>query len=129
MAPRKLNPNASERELEILKILWDKGACSVKDVNEAMNQKENVGYTTTLKLMQIMFEKGLLTRDTNGNKHIYKVTESEYKTQLKIVKDIMDKVFRGSAQNLVMKALSTKNVSREELQNIKEFISDLEEEN
>ena len=113
----------TERELAILKILWDNGPSTVRRVNEAMNETKATGYTTTLKLMQIMAEKGLLIRDDSTWKHTYKVAVSEEKTQNQLVGDLMDKVFSGSAEKLVMRALSAKKVSAEELSKIRKMLS------
>ena len=98
----------TDRELEILGILWKRGPCTVKQINEEMNKNEQTGYTTTLKLMQIMHEKGLLVRDDSKYKHIYKPALSEENTQRQIVGDMLDKAFAGSAAKLVMRILSSK---------------------
>ena len=116
----------TDREQEILGILWKRGPCTVKQINEEMNKNEQTGYTTTLKLMQIMHEKGLLVRDDSKYKHIYKPALSEEKTQRQIVGDMLDKAFSGSAAKLVMRLLSSKKLSANELDNIKKFIKDME---
>ena len=116
----------TDRELEILGILWKQGPSTVKQINEEMNKNEQTGYTTTLKLMQIMHEKGLLVRDDSKYKHIYKPALSEEKTQRQIVGDMLDKAFSGSAEKLVMRLLSSKKLSSDELDNIKKFIKDME---
>ena len=116
----------TERELEILSILWKRGHCTVKQINEEMNKKEKTGYTTTLKLMQIMHEKGLLIRDDSKYKHIYKPAFSEEKTQKQLVGNMLDKAFSGSAEKLVMRLLSSKRISADDLGNIKKIIKDME---
>lgn len=116
----------TDRELEILGILWKRGPCTVKQVNEEMNKNDQTGYTTTLKLMQIMLEKGLLVRDDSKYKHIYKPALSEEKTQRQLVGDMLNKAFSGSAAKLVMRLLSSKKLSSGELDNIKQFIKDME---
>ena len=123
MARRK-SSRPTDRELTILRILWDKGPCTVRDVNEAMNQDENTGYTTTLKLMQIMAEKGLVLRDESQFKHIYKPAITEEKTQNQIVGDLLDRAFSGSAEKLVMRALSAKKVSAKELLSIRKMLEE-----
>ncbi len=117
----------TDRELAILRILWDNGPSTVRRVNEAMNEDENTGYTTTLKLMQIMTEKGLLRRDESQFKHIYKPAITEEKTQKQLVGDLLEKAFSGSAEKLVMRALSAKKVSQKELAKIKKLLNEFEE--
>jgi predicted transcriptional regulator len=125
MARRK-TARPTDRELTILRILWDNGPSTVRQVNEAMNQDENTGYTTTLKLMQIMTEKGLLLRDDSQFKHIYRPALTEEKAQKQLVGDLLEKAFSGSAEKLVMRALSAKKVSAKELASIKKMLDDFE---
>jgi predicted transcriptional regulator len=124
MARRK-NSRPTDRELAILRILWDKGPSTVRDVNEAMS--EDTGYTTTLKLMQIMTEKGLLIRNESTFKHVYRPALTEEKTQKQLVGDLLDRAFAGSAEKLVMRALSAKKVSAKELARIREMLDEFEE--
>lgn len=123
MARRK-NSRPTDRELTILRILWDNGPSTVRQVNEAMNEDENTGYTTTLKLMQIMAEKGLVLRDDSQFKHVYRPTLTEEKAQKQLVGDLLDRAFSGSAEKLVMRALSAKKVSAKELASIKKMLTD-----
>ena len=125
MARRK-SSRPTDRELTILRILWDKGPSTVRDVNEAMNEDENTGYTTTLKLMQIMTEKGLVVRDDSQFKHIYRPALTEEKAQKQLVGDLLDRAFSGSAEKLVMRALSAKKVSAKELASIRKMINEFE---
>ena len=125
MARRK-NSRPTDRELTILRILWDNGPSTVRDVNEAMNEDENTGYTTTLKLMQIMAEKGLVLRDDSRFKHVYRPALTEEKAQKQLVGDLLDRAFSGSAETLVMRALSAKKVSAKELASIKKMINEFE---
>ena len=118
----------TDRELTILRILWDNGPCTVRQVNEIMSKDSNTGYTTTLKLMQIMTEKGLLLRDDSQFKHVYKPAVTEEKAQKQLVGDLLDKAFSGSAEKLVMRALSAKKVSPKELEKIKKMIEEIERE-
>ena len=122
----KVKPTNSE--LEILNILWRKGECTVRDVNEelAEDKKGEVGYTTTLKLMQIMHEKGLVERDTTSRSHLYKALVSQSKTSQTLLDTMIDTVFNGSAAQLVMQALSNKKSSKEEIEMIKKYINELE---
>ncbi len=103
----------TDRELAILRILWDNGPSTVREVNEVMNKDEDTGYTTTLKLMQIMTEKRLLVRDESDRQHIYEPAFSEEKTQKQLVGDLLERAFSGSAEKLVMRALSAKKVLSE----------------
>jgi len=123
---RYKRPVPTDRELTILGILWDKGPSTVREVNEAMNQDGATGYTTTLKLMQIMTEKGLLLRDKSQFKHIYKPAISEERTQKQLVGDLLDRAFAGSAEKLVMRALSAKKVSAKELGKIRKILNEFE---
>jgi len=119
-------PQPTDRELEILKILWDNGPCTVRQVNEHMSQQQRTGYTTTLKLMQIMVDKGLVMRDDSQFRHVYESAVTEEKTQKQLVGNLLDKAFSGSAEKLVVRALSTKKVSVEELTKIRELLDRME---
>lgn len=126
-------PKPTEAELEILQILWENGPSPVRQVNEKLNDRrkegeKGVGYTTTLKLMQIMVEKGLASRDTHSRTHIYKAHVSESDTQRQLLKRFVDSTFRGSAMKLVVQALGNHKASEEELQQIKDLIDQLEKE-
>lgn len=117
----------TERELAILRILWDNGPSTVREVNEAMNKDQDTGYTTTLKLMQIMTDKGLLRRDDSQFKHIYKPALTEEKAQKQLVGDLLERAFSGSAEKLVMRALSAKKVPAQELAKIRKMLDEIEE--
>jgi predicted transcriptional regulator len=121
-------PRPTDRELTILQILWDNGPSTVRQVNEAMNKDEDTGYTTTLKLMQIMADKGLLRRDDSKFKHVYKPAITEEKTQKQLVGDLLERAFAGSAEKLVMRALSAKKVSNKELTRIKKLLNEFRRE-
>lgn len=126
-------PKPTEAELEILQILWREGPASVRFVNETLNQKraegqKEVGYTTTLKLMQIMLDKGLVRRNTDSRTHIYEAHAGEEATQRRLLKKFVDSAFRGSAMKLVMQALGNHEASQEELDEIKALIQKMEEE-
>lgn len=124
MARHKL-PGPTDRELSILRILWDKGPSTVRKVNEVMDKEQPTGYTTTLKLMQIMTEKGLLVRDKTHFKHVYKPAVSEEKTQKQLVGSLLERAFCGSAEKLVLRALSTKKVSKKELAKIRKMLDQM----
>ena len=115
-------------ELEILQVIWRKGSCTVRDVNEQLvkDKGAEIGYTTTLKLMQIMHEKGLLERETSSRSHIYNALISQSATSQNLLDTLIDTVFNGSAAQLVMQALSKKNSSREEIEMIKKYLDQLD---
>jgi BlaI family transcriptional regulator, penicillinase repressor len=118
----------TDGELSILQLLWQHGPLPVRTVNELLNESSTVeiGYTTTLKLMQIMYEKGLLTRNTDQRSHIYEAAVNESETQKSLLSEFLDATYRGSASTLVMQALGHHRASKAELQQIKDFISNLE---
>lgn len=116
----------TEKELEILQILWKKGPAAVKDVHESMGGNRQNGYTTILKLMQIMHEKGLVTRQKSGKLHLYEAVASQENTRQFIIDKMIQTVFQGSATQLVISALGNKKSSREELLEIKRYVEKLE---
>ncbi|MFN2396715.1 MAG: BlaI/MecI/CopY family transcriptional regulator [Bacteroidales bacterium] len=117
----------TESELEILQIIWDKGIATVRDVHEVLEQKKDTGYTTTLKTMQIMTEKGLLVRNTESRTHIYKPVLSRDKVQKNFLDKMLNGLFRGSESRLVMGALDKKELSQKELSEIKEYLKQFED--
>lgn len=119
------NIKPTEGEMEILQVLWQKGNCTVREVHEDLD-KQNSGYTTTLKLMQIMLEKGLVDRDTSAKTHIYRALVNQEKTQQQMVNKMIDNVFNGSAARLVMQALGNQTTSQEEIDLIKAYLDKLE---
>ncbi len=116
----------TEKELEILQVMWDKQAVSVKEVHEALGGDDSNGYTTILKLMQIMHEKGLVTRQKSGKLHLYEAVHSQENTRQQVLDKMISTVFQGSAAQLVMSALGNRKSSREELQEIKKYLEKLE---
>lgn len=124
---RKPNERPTESELEILKILWASGSSTVRDVHEVLSKTRDVGYTGTLKLMQNMAEKGLVARDESQRSHVYSAVLREEPTQRRLVKELLMSVFRGSADKLVMQALSAKKVTAEELSEIRKMIDQIEQ--
>jgi BlaI family transcriptional regulator, penicillinase repressor len=119
----------TEKELEILQILWKNGPVAVKDVHETMGGDDKNGYTTILKLLQIMHEKGLVTRQKSGKLHLYRAVASQEHTLQHILDKMIHTVFQGSAMQLVMSALGNKKSSKEELLEIKQYLEKLEESN
>jgi len=114
----------TDGELEILNILWQEGPATVRRVNECLNK--DAGYTTTLKLMQIMLEKGLLRRDAGAKVHIYEAAVSREQTQDQLVQRMIDTVFNGSAMNLVMQALGNHEASTAEMDQIRAYLDKAE---
>lgn len=143
---RKKTAGPTDRELAILGVLWAKGPSTVREVHEALDQDAQTGYTTTLKLMQIMVEKGLLVRDeeepseSSGARatshesrseasrrgHVYRPALSEERTQKQLMGDLLDRVFAGSTAKLVMRALSARKVPPKELKRIREMLDEME---
>ncbi len=119
-------PKPTEAELNILSILWQQGPSTVRQVYEVVSQTKEVGYTTILKLMQIMAEKGLVSRDESSKSHIYKASQSQQKTQKNLLEDLLERAFSGSRRQLVLQALNTDSVSKEELAEIRALLDSLE---
>jgi predicted transcriptional regulator len=119
-------PKPTEAELEILQVIWEHGPSTVRFVNDLLSKHRKVGYTTTLKIMQIMTDKKLLSRDTSIKTHIYKVAISQQKTQQQLIDKLMATAFGGSAMKLVMQALGNKKSTVAELNEIRAFIDQLE---
>jgi len=115
----------TESEMDILQILWDKGSCTVREVHEILEKNKDAGYTTTLKLMQIMHEKGLVERDTSAKTHIYKALVSQQKTEQHLLRKMIDNVFNGSASRMVMQALGSHQASPDEIESIKKYLDEL----
>jgi BlaI family penicillinase repressor len=122
-------PQPTEKELDILQVLWVNGPQTVREVNDQLQSEKEIGYTTTLKLMQIMHEKGLVSRELQGKTHIYKAIISEVATQQKMLDKVVDKVFKGSAMNLVMQALGNSKSTDKELDEIRAYIDQLKNKN
>lgn len=112
--------------MEILGILWERGASTVREVHEILEQSKEAGYTTTLKLMQIMHEKGLLKRDASAKTHIYEASISQEHTQQQLLNKMINTVFNGSATQLVMQALGHHRSSQEELEQIRQYLNEME---
>jgi predicted transcriptional regulator len=127
MTTKVLKP--TEAELEILQLLWEKGPSLVRTINDELNKNREVGYTTTLKMMQIMAEKGLLTRSKEGRGHVYSPAIQQDDTRQQFLDRLLHGVFSGSASNLVMQILGNHKTSEEELKEIKDYITKLEGEN
>ena len=121
---KQLEPTKSE--LEILQVLWENGPSTVREVNNELLKQKEVNYTTTLKLMQIMADKGILDRDESQMKHVYRVAEEEQKTKDHLLEKFVDSMYKGSASKLVMQLLGNKKTSQEELQAIKDLLNNMD---
>ena len=121
------NQYPTDGELEILQVLWEKGPSTVKQVNEIQAREKEVGYTTTLKLMQIMHEKNLVSRERSGKSHIYTAEVSIDDTRQRVLEKVVDTVFQGSAMKLVMQALGNRKSSKKEIEEIKRYLESLDE--
>lgn len=118
----------TDSELAILQILWDKGEASVKEVHQALNadRADEKAYTTTLKILQIMLDKGLVEREAQGRKHIYRPSSQKKETQKQLIQDLLLSAFKGSTSALVMQALGSSDTSEEELEEIKSLIEKMQ---
>jgi BlaI family transcriptional regulator, penicillinase repressor len=119
-------PRPTDGELEILRILWERGASTVRQVHETLEARRPAGYTTVLKLLQIMTEKGLVRRDESERAHVYEARVPREETERQLVGDLLEKAFSGSASALVMRALSSKKTSPEELARIRRLLDEME---
>lgn len=116
----------TDAELEILNVLWRRGPSTVREVQEVLLENKDIGYTTVLKLMQIMAEKGLVSRDETDRRHVYEAERAQDETQRQLLSDLLDRAFNGSPTKLVMQALSSKKASKEELAEIRSMLDELE---
>lgn len=119
-------PMPTDAELAILRVLWNRGPSTVRQVHDLILDEQPIGYTTVLKLMQIMTEKGLVVRDERQRAHIYRSRLTEQRTQRQLLADLLDRAFEGSAPKLVMQALTTKKASPEDLAAIRQLLDRLE---
>jgi BlaI family transcriptional regulator, penicillinase repressor len=119
-------PRPTDAELAILRVLWCRGPSTVREVQAELGGEQATGYTTVLKLMQIMTEKGLLSRTGAGRAHVYAPSQSEEQAQRRLVVDLLDRAFGGSAQQLVLRALTARSATPEELSEIRKLLDELE---
>ena len=124
--PKKKLPRPTDGELAILRVLWRLGPSTVREVMQELCRAQETGYTTVLKLMQIMTEKGLLIREESARTHVYEPAVTEERTQRQLISDLLERAFSGSSKNLVMRALSAKKASREELAEIRRLLDEME---
>jgi predicted transcriptional regulator len=124
--PRKPSTQLNDVELAILRVLWDRGPGSVREVHEAFRGKDDAGYTSTSKMMQVMYDKGLLKRDDSRRPHVYRPAAPQEQTQTRILRDLVHKVFGGSARKLVLRAVETQKLSADEAAEIRKLLEKLE---
>jgi len=123
---KKSSPHSpTAAELEILRVLWHRGPSTVRDIHESLRERR-VGYTTVLKLLQIMTEKGLAKRDESQRAHVYEARAPQDQTERQLVRDLVDRAFGGSSGRLVMQALSSRRATAEELDRIRQLLDQLE---
>lgn len=126
MADKSITRKPTDAELAILGVLWERGPSTVREVHDALSSTQDSGYTTVLKLLQIMIDKGLVLRDETERAHVYEARLSEQRTQRQLLGDLMDRAFGGSPGRLVMQALSGRKASSEELHDIRRLLDQLE---
>ncbi len=119
-------PKPTEGELEILHVLWSRDACTVREVHDVLHPGEGTGYTTALKLLQVMHAKGLVERDDSQRAHVYRAAVSKERTQKRFLLDLVQRVFDGSSSQLVLHALGSQHTSKEELREIRSLLNKLD---
>ncbi len=124
--PKRSAPRPTEAELEILGVLWSRGPSTVREVHDTLGERRPIGYTTVLKLLQIMAEKGLVRRDERERAHVYAAKAPAAETQRQLVADLLDRAFAGSAARMVQQALSSRRASAEEIARIRQLLDDLQ---
>lgn len=124
--PKRVLPKPTEAELAILRVLWERGPRTVREVTDALQAERGTGYTTALKLLQIMHDKGLVRRDDSQRTHVYSAVAAAAATQRQLVRDLLDRAFGGSAQQLVLQALSSGKASPAELAEIRKLLDEIE---
>lgn len=120
------HPKPTASELEILRVLWERGPSTVREVHEALRSKKSTGYTSVLKLLQIMTEKGTVRRDENQRAHVYEACEPAEKTKRDLAGDVLQRVFEGSASQLMLHALAGRPTSREEIKELRRMLDEHE---
>ena len=126
---KRLPPKPTASELEILHVLWNKGPSTVREVLDSLNQKKNLGYTGVLKLLQIMTVKGFVTRDETNRAHIYEARRPADQTKRQLAIDMLQRVFGGSASQLMMHALAGQRASAEEIEELRRILDAYEGDN
>jgi len=122
----KPTPRPTDAELAIMRVLWERGPCTVREVHDDLSSSQETGYTTVLKLLQIMTDKGLVVRDESQRAHVYRTRYSEQRTQRQLLGDLIDRAFGGSPAKLVMQALSETHATADELSAIRHLLDQME---
>jgi len=123
---RRPSSNPTEVELQILRVLWERGPSSVREVHLALEEARDTGYSTTLKMMQVMTEKGLLLKDDSRRPQVYRPAISQEQAQTQFVDDMIQRVFGGAADKLILRAVSSRHLSREDIEQIRKLLKKLE---
>lgn len=126
MPRSKAAPRPTQAETAILQVLWERGPSTVREVHDVLGNERPIGYTTVLKLLQIMHEKGLVRRDASQRSHRFEAVRSQRRTQQQLLSDLLDRAFGGSLRNLLMHALSSRKASRKDLDEIRKLLDELE---
>ena len=124
---RRPTPRPTDAELSILRVLWERGPSTVRQVHDVLSVDRDFAYTTTLKLLQLMTEKGVAMREEDGRVHLYRAAVAQEETQRHLIRDLVDRAFGGSPSQLVMQALAAKPASAEELREIRRLLKEHEE--
>jgi predicted transcriptional regulator len=124
--PRRPSNQPNEVELAILRVLWERGPSSVRAVHDALSGSRDTGYTSTLKMMQVMLDKGLLKRDESVRPQVYRPAVPQEQTQRQILREVIQKVFGGSARKLVLRAVESQGIDKAELAEIRNLLKQLE---
>ncbi len=125
MGKKRIN-QPTEVELQILRILWELGPCPVREMHARLNAEKGTNYSTTVKMLSVMLDKGLVKRDEKASPHIYRPVLSREKTGKRMVGDLIDKVYDGAAMSLVLQALATSKPTKEDLDEVRQFLDELE---
>lgn len=120
------HPKPTIAELQILHVLWRRGPSTVNQVQPELERGDRVAYTTVLKLLQIMFEKGLVRRDKTTRPHVFRAAVAEAQVKRRFVTDLLEQVFEGSATRLAMQALSVKRATRDDIRRLRELLDEIE---
>jgi BlaI family transcriptional regulator, penicillinase repressor len=125
---KKSLPRPTEAELELLRVLWNRGPSTVREIHDSLGEEKKTGYTTTLKILQLMAEKGLVKRDESRKSHVYRAVSKPEQTQRQLVRDLSRRAFGGSPGKLVVQALLEQQINADELAEIREILNKLEAE-
>ena len=124
--PRSRSSQPTEVELQILRILWELGPAPVREIHARLTQAKDTNYSTTVKMLAVMLDKGLVTRDEKARPHVYRTAESQDDTQRSVLAAVIEKLYDGSAKSLVLQALSSQKTSKEDRAEIRRLINELE---